>query len=110
MKEDWDQDELWDLLGKARPVSVSPFFSRNVLREIRRNPERPQVPRLVLRWLGAGALAVLATGFFLNLVVDADSARPAKSAEFAEVFDAAAGLDKLVAVEEFSITSYTADL
>lgn len=110
MKEDWDQDELWDLLGKARPVSVSPFFSRNVLREIRQNSGRPWIPRLVLRWLGAGALAVLTAGFFLNLVTDSDISQPVKPAEFAEVFDAAAGLDKLAAVEEFSITSYTADL
>lgn len=110
MKEDWGQDELWDLLGKTKPVSVSPFFSRNVLREIRQNPERPWIPRLLLRWLGAGALAVLTAGFFLNLVTDADFSQPVKPAEFAEVFDAAAGLDKLAAVEEFSITSYTADL
>lgn len=110
MKEDWDKDELWNLLGKAKPVSVSPFFSRNVLREIRQNPARPWISHLVLRWLGAGALAVLTAGFFLNLVTDADFPQPVKSAEFAEVFDAAAGLDKLVAVEEFSFTSYTADL
>lgn len=28
-------DPVWDLLGKARTVEVSPFFARNVLREIR---------------------------------------------------------------------------
>lgn len=30
-----EHDDLWDLLGKARQPTVSPFFSRNVLREIR---------------------------------------------------------------------------
>ena len=110
MKEDWDKDELWDLLGKAKPVSVSPFFSRNILREIRRNPARPLVPLFFLRWLGAGAIAVLTAGFFLNLGVDSGSAQPTKPVDFAEVFDAAAGLDKLVAVEEVSISNYTADL
>ena len=30
-----EQDDLWELLGKARQPSVSPFFSRNVLREVR---------------------------------------------------------------------------
>ncbi len=34
MKRDEDQ-ELWDLLGKAPEPVVSPFFARNVLREIR---------------------------------------------------------------------------
>lgn len=110
MNEDWDKDALWDLLGKARPVSVSPFFSRNVVREIRRNPARPLVPVFVLRWLGAGVIAVLTAGFFLNLGGWAGPSQPMKSAEFAEVFDAAAGIDKLVAVGEVSIANYTADL
>ena len=29
------RDPLWDLLGRAEPVEVSPLFARNVLREIR---------------------------------------------------------------------------
>ena len=34
MNED-DNDKLWELLGKARQPSVSPFFSRNILRAVR---------------------------------------------------------------------------
>ena len=30
-----EQDELWELLGKVRKTKVSPFFARNILREIR---------------------------------------------------------------------------
>lgn len=30
-----DNDALWKLLGEAKKPAVSPFFSRNVLREIR---------------------------------------------------------------------------
>ncbi len=42
ISDEHEQDELWDLLGKARPVSTSPFFARNVLREIRlQSQERP---------------------------------------------------------------------
>ncbi|MEI8310456.1 MAG: hypothetical protein WCH98_06865 [Verrucomicrobiota bacterium] len=110
MNEDWDKDALWNLLGKTKPVAVSSFFSRNVLREIRRNPARPLIPIFLLRWLGAGALALLTAGFFLNLGGDTGSSQLARAADFAEVFDAAAGLDKLVAVEEVSIANYTADL
>ena len=35
MKRDDDQ-ELWDLLGQGAEPKVSPFFARNVLREIRK--------------------------------------------------------------------------
>jgi hypothetical protein len=41
MKAD-DNDKLWELLGKARPTPVSPFFSRNVLRAIRQEQAPPR--------------------------------------------------------------------
>lgn len=110
MNEDWDNDALWDLLGKAKPAPVSPFFSRNILRAIRRNPARPLIPVFVLRLLGAGAFALLTAGFFLNLGNGSVTSQSARTPDFAEAFDAAAGLDKLLAVEEVSITNYTADL
>ena len=31
-----DDQELWDLLGQAADPKISPFFARNVLREIRK--------------------------------------------------------------------------
>ncbi len=112
MKEDWDQDALWDLLGNAKPVSVSPFFSRNVLREIRLSSARPLLPAFVLRWLAAGALALLTAGFFLNLgdTSPAQVGHLTKSEDFAELFDKAAGLDTLVAVETVSLSNYAAGL
>jgi hypothetical protein len=65
MKTD-EHDELWDLLGRARDPEVSPFFSRNVLREVRNlRQERPSFWRWLRRhWqipavtLAAFALAV----------------------------------------------------
>ena len=30
-----ENDDLWRLLGKARPPVISPFFARNVVREMR---------------------------------------------------------------------------
>lgn len=108
MKEDWDKDALWDLLGKTKPVAVSPFFSRNVLREIRRRSESPMLPPFLLRWLGAGAFAMLMAGFFLNL--GGSSIHPAGSADFARVFDAAAGLDTLVAAGDVSLNNFAVDL
>jgi len=109
MKDDWDQDALWNLLGKTRAASVSLYFSRKVLREIRQAPVRPVLPLFLLRWLGAGALAVLTAGFFLNLNESANT-HLARSADFTEIFDVAAGLDTLVAVEEVSLSNYAAGL
>jgi hypothetical protein len=43
MKREDDQ-QLWDLLGEAKPSQLSPFFARNVLRRIRQRPAR-------LKWL-----------------------------------------------------------
>jgi len=43
-----EHDDLWQLLGKARTPSVSPYFSRNVLRVIR---EEKQEKSGVMHWL-----------------------------------------------------------
>ncbi|MFL6584048.1 MAG: hypothetical protein ACJ8KU_05985 [Chthoniobacterales bacterium] len=40
MQRDDDQ-QLWDLLGKSAAPQVSPFFARNVVREIRQQESRP---------------------------------------------------------------------
>ena len=44
MKREDDQ-ELWDLLGQSSAPRISPFFARNVLREIRKPRDRA-----TLRW------------------------------------------------------------
>ena len=42
-----EQDELWELLGKAREPKAAPFFASKVLRAIREEPE----PVGLLAWL-----------------------------------------------------------
>ena len=60
-----DDQELWDLLGRVPGRDVSPFFARNVLRQIREAPEASPFER-VRRWISlrrlipATALAVAA--------------------------------------------------
>ena len=56
MKREDDQ-QLWDLLGRAQRVSVSPFFARNVVRKIRERSERFHRLRI---WLTPGRLAPVA--------------------------------------------------
>ena len=50
-QRDPQKDPLWQLLGKAKAPEVSPFFARNVVREIRALQSRPS---------GAGGAGVLA--------------------------------------------------
>jgi hypothetical protein len=59
-----EHDDLWRLLGKARPTHVSPFFARNVLRALREQEAAPAVFSwrwLRQRWMYAGSalLAVI---------------------------------------------------
>ena len=62
-----DDQELWDLLGRAGEPAISPFFARNVLRGIRKSTgsvklrERFNVRRLV----PAASLAVALTAVLL---------------------------------------------
>ena len=69
-----DNDKLWELLGKTRQPTVSPFFARNVLRAVRQEEEaRPvrtllsRLSRSLHRWTwqvaiaGTCAVAVLIT-------------------------------------------------
>jgi len=75
MKREDDQS-LWDLLGRGAEPRLSPFFARNILREVRQ--QRRLFGRTVL-WLNwrvatsatAAILAVFTVAFFLR-----DSASP----------------------------------
>ena len=90
MKDDLpENDALWALLAKSRPAPASPFFARNVLREIRR-PAPPNPLHPWLRWLAPAAYAVLAIGFLLSLAPGnlSTATRPAPaSIDFLELLD-----------------------
>jgi hypothetical protein len=62
MKRD-DDKELWDLLGHAAKPTVSPFFARNVLREIR----KPAGWTTFSSWLNARRL-IPVTGVAVALI------------------------------------------
>ncbi len=53
-----EHDALWKLLGKADTPAASPFFARNVLREIRATVQEP--PSRIPSWLRGGRFSWLA--------------------------------------------------
>jgi hypothetical protein len=55
-----EHDDLWELLGRARPVKASPMFSRNVLRAVRQL--EPEKERGFVDWLRAGWNWLAVTG------------------------------------------------
>jgi len=63
MKREDDQ-ELWDLLGRSAAPKPSPFFARNVLREIR----RPRGWAAFGEWFHLPRLVPAATGVVLALI------------------------------------------
>ncbi|MDQ6654250.1 MAG: hypothetical protein M3Y80_00355 [Verrucomicrobiota bacterium] len=88
-----DDQELWDLLGQTTPPTLSPFFARNVVRQIRQEPSwREKVagwfaPRRLMP-AGAVAAAVLAAAISLH--------HPPRMSQPAEtVQDALAQLDPI---------------
>ncbi len=109
MKDDWENDRLWNLLGEAGKVSVSPYFSRRVRTAVR-NVQRPALPPILIRWLAAGSLALLTAGFFWNLQGTSPAGDLVENAEFTRTFDKVAGIDSLVAVGDFSISDYSRGL
>jgi hypothetical protein len=99
-----DDQQLWDLLGKTAEPQVSPFFARNVLRELRAE-KRSSVPWftwLSLRKLGtvaAGITAVVLAAVVLHAPIKPthDSKSPVVANIDLDDSDIAADVDDLVA-------------
>jgi hypothetical protein len=105
MKPD-DDPKLWDLLGQASEPKISPFFARNVLREIRKPGDWASLrdwlnPRKLIPALGvAGALLAMA---FLRLHTSvAPLAAPSDTlANFdSQDYEVMADLDDLLASDD----------
>lgn len=108
MKREDDQ-ELWDLLGKAEPTEISPFFARNVLRSLREKRGWREKLAPWLSWrrlipLTGVALAVLVSGLAFHSPVR-PPASPDNPPEVVAQLDPAdyevvADLDELLAMQE----------
>ena len=106
MKREDDQ-ELWDLLGKAGQPTLSKFFARNVVRQIRQEPDWRERVR---RWFtprrlipaAAVALAIVATTLSIQPPQKAsDESLPETVAKLdPQDFEVVADLDNLIAMQE----------
>jgi len=109
--EPQDDNELWDVLGRLPEPTLSPFFARNVLREIRQKPTRFERLRdwfSVRRLIGASAVAAVAVA--LALVTHHPGSQTPSSPDSDVVakvdpqdYDVVADLDELIAWDENSV-------
>jgi hypothetical protein len=63
-----DDEKLWDLLGRSAEPRISPFFARNVLREVRESESRSRMGGW-LQWLvpAAGVAVAIIAALFLRV-------------------------------------------
>ena len=108
MKREDDQ-QLWDLLGQAAEPKLSPFFARNVLRQIRQEPrwfERARSWLRLRRLVPASGLAlvVIAAIIFAHnplLRQKPAAAEPDPVTKIdAQDYEVVADLDELLASDE----------
>lgn len=101
-------DPLWALLGKAKEVKVSPFFARNVLREVRMAQSQSATPvqswaSVFKRWrmalVGAAAACCVLAATSTVLFQGRESMLTLRSGD-AEVIS---NLNELLAYEDDSI-------
>jgi hypothetical protein len=115
MKNPDEHDDLWHLLGKARQTRVSPFFARNVVREVRaqKQTEPGLFALLRRRWqfaLTATAVAAVVAGAgwqywegdFSGGSSDQLTAVARQLSDSPE-YDVISDLDELIASEETSV-------
>ena len=110
MKREDDQ-KLWDLLSQVRPVELSPFFARNIVRKIK---ERPAGFEKLRSWLSPRKL-VPAAGLALAVIVAVlathqpashnpeESAPEVIAAIDPQDYDVVADLDELLVTDESNL-------
>jgi len=108
MKREDDQ-QLWDLLGQAAESTLSPFFARNVLRQIRQEPRWFQRARRRLRLrrlVPASGLAMVVIAAIIFTHNPSLRQKPAASEPDpvakidAQDYEVVADLDELLASDE----------
>jgi len=108
MKREDDQ-QLWELLGRLAEPKLSPFFARNVLRQVRQEPRLFERARLWLSWrrlVPASGLALAVIAAIIASHQPGPSQRPSEREPdvVAKVdpqdYEVVADLDELLASDE----------
>jgi hypothetical protein len=101
-----DDEHLWDLLGKAAQPQASPFFARNVLRQVREQPHWNPVAWLAWRRLIpiSGLAAAIAIATFFAVSHTPQQQLPGDDDLVAKIdvqdYEVVADLDELLAADE----------
>jgi uncharacterized membrane protein YvbJ len=104
-----DDEQLWDLLGRAPKAKVSSFFARNILRQVRQ--EQSKAGRSWFSWrrlvpASAVALAIIATVVFVYNPSPQTSSEAQVDPVIAQIdvqdYEVVADLDNLLASDENS--------
>jgi len=104
MKREDDQ-QLWELLGRLAEPKLSPFFGRNVLRQVRQEPRLFERARLWLSWRKLVPASGLALGVIAAIIAlhqpGPSEAEPDVVAKVdPQDYEVVADLDELLASDE----------
>jgi hypothetical protein len=106
-----DDEKLWELLGKAAEPKISPFFARNVLRQVR-HQSRPASIKSWFRLRRLIPVSAMAAAVILALVLAREGAFqqnqvPNEPDPVAKIdpqdYEVVADLDELLASDENSL-------
>ena len=107
-----DDDQLWDLLGRSAELRLSPFFARNVVRQIRQEPrwfDRARSWLRLRRLVPASGLALVAIAAIIfahnpSLRQKPVAAEPDPVAKIdVQDYEVVADLDELLASDESNL-------
>ncbi|MEO8206761.1 MAG: hypothetical protein ABI615_11315 [Chthoniobacterales bacterium] len=103
------ESRAWEMLGKKRPPTISPFFSRNVLREARKT-QQTGIHFHPFSWLRVGVPMAASLMLLLGVILwNPSSFLPASKVGLADTtdpaidFDTVKNLDLLVFSEESTL-------
>jgi len=106
-----DDKELWDVLGHVPEPTLSPFFSRNVVRSVRQEGTRFDRMRSWFSWrrlAAASAVLILVIGMAIATHHPVSQTKAANDSDLVakidpQDYDVVADLDELIAWDENSV-------
>jgi hypothetical protein len=106
-----DDKQLWNVLGRVPEPTLSPFFARNVVRQIRQKATRFERMRnwfSLRRLVAASAVAIVVVGMAIATHHPVSQTASAKDLDVVakvdpQDYDVVADLDELIAWDENSV-------